>query len=255
MLDAILSTADAIAEDATSRISDFRREADARPEARSLRAALVAPGLSVVAEIKRRSPSAGAINSELDPVRQAVAYEAGGADAISVLTESRFFGGSLDDLVAVREAVTLPVLRKDFTRNEAQIWEARASGADAVLLIVATLEVSVLGDLITVAKDVGIDAIVEVHTAIELESAIATGAEIIGVNNRDLATLRTDLGVAEKLAAGLPDGVSTIAESGVSSVDGAIRMRSAGYDAILVGEALVRADDPAALVAALKGTP
>jgi indole-3-glycerol phosphate synthase len=183
-----------------------------------------------------------------------VAYEAGGADAISVLTESRFFGGSLDDLIAVQEAVTIPVLRKDFTRNEAQIWEARACGADAVLLIVATLEPSVLDDLIAVAKDVGIEAIVEVHTADELERTIATGAEIIGVNNRDLATLRTDLGVAEKLASGLPDGVTTIAESGVSSVDGARRMRSAGYDAILVGEALVRTDDPTALVAALKGS-
>ncbi len=254
MLDAILSTADVIAEAATSRMPEFKREAEAGPDARSLRAALVAPGMSLIAEIKRRSPSAGAINSELDPVRQAVAYEAGGADAISVLTESRFFGGSLDDLIAVRDAVALPVLRKDFTRNEAQIWEARAWGADAVLLIVATLELPVLKDLIAVAKDVGVDAIVEVHTAVDLEKAIATGADIIGVNNRDLTTLRTDLGVAEKLASGLPDGVTTIAESGVSSVDGARRMRSAGFDAILVGEALVRTNDPTALVAALKGS-
>jgi indole-3-glycerol phosphate synthase len=254
MLDAILSTADVIAEVATSRMPGFRQEAEARPEARSLRAALSAPGLSVIAEIKRRSPSAGVIDPDLDPVEQAVAYEAGGADAISVLTEPRFFGGSLDDLIAVREAVMLPVLRKDFTRNEAQIWETRACGADAVLLIVAILDQPVLEALIAVAKDVGLEAIVEIHTTLELEHAIAAGADIIGVNNRDLSTLRTDLGVAEKLAAGLPDGTTTIAESGVSSIEGARRMRSAGYDAILVGEALVRADDPAALVAALKGT-
>jgi len=253
MLDAILSTADALAQEATLRMPGFRREAEAQPEARSLRAALHDTGLSVIAEIKRRSPSAGLINADLDPARQAVAYEAGGADAISVLTESQFFGGSLEDLMAVREAVTLPVIRKDFTRNEAQIWEARAYGADAVLLIVATLSQSILEELIVVAKDVGVDAIVETHTDPELQRALAAGADIIGVNNRDLATFRTDLDVAERLAAGLPADATTIAESGVSSVDGALRMRSAGYDAILVGEALVRAEDPAALVAALKG--
>jgi len=253
MLDAILSTADALAQEATSLMPGFRRKAEAQPEARSLRAALRDAGLSVIAEIKRRSPSAGLINADLDPARQAVAYEAGGADAISVLTESRFFGGSLEDLIAVREAVTLPVIRKDFTRNEAQIWEARSHGADAVLLIVATLGQPILEHLIAVAKDVGVDAIVETHTDPELQRALAAGADIIGVNNRDLATFRTDLDVAERLAAGLTGDATTIAESGVSSVDGARRMRSAGYDAILVGEALVRAEDPAVLVAALKG--
>jgi len=253
MLDAILSTADALAQEATSLMPGFRRKAEAQPEARSLRAALLDAELSVIAEIKRRSPSAGLINAELDPARQAVAYEAGGADAISVLTESRFFGGSLEDLIAVRDAVTLPVIRKDFTRNEAQIWEARVHGADAVLLIVATLGQPILEDLIAAAKDVGVDAIVETHTDPELQRALAAGADIIGVNNRDLATFRTDLDVAERLAAGLTGDATTIAESGVSSVDGARRMRSAGYDAILVGEALVRAEDPAALVAALKG--
>lgn len=253
MLDAILSAADLRAEVAASVMPGFKSEAEAKPAVRSLRSALAKPGLSVVAEIKRRSPSAGVIVTDLDPVHQAVAYEVGGADAISVLTEPHFFGGSLDDLVAVREAVTLPVLRKDFTRNEAQIWEARACGADAVLLIVATLNQAVLEVLVAVAMDVGVDVIVETHTADELERAIAAGADIIGVNNRDLSTFRTDLALAESLAPQIPDLVVSIAESGVSSLAGAARMRAARYDAILVGEALVRASDPAALVAELKG--
>jgi indole-3-glycerol phosphate synthase len=208
--------------------------------------------VSVIAVIKRRSPSAGDIDTGLDPVGQALAYEAGGADAISILTEPAFFGGSLEDLIAVREAVSLSVLRKDFTRNEAQVWESRAAGADAVLLIVATLGQSLLGRLLTLSTDIGIDAIVECHTAVEIERAVALDASIIGVNNRDLATFRTDLAVAENLASLVPAGVVSIGESGVSSVEDAGRMRSAGYDAILVGEALVRSSDPAALVAALK---
>jgi indole-3-glycerol phosphate synthase len=144
------------------------------------------------------------------------------------------------------------VLRKDFTRNEAQIWEARAAGADAVLLIVATLTQSRLEDLVSVANDVRVDVIVETHSASEIERAVAAGAVIIGVNNRDLSTFTTDLSVAEDLAPLLPAGVVSIGESGVSSVEGAARMRSAGYDAILVGEALVRSPDPAGLVTALK---
>lgn len=253
MLDAILVKADVEAEAAASRLTELKRDAERQPAARSLRAALAGPGLSVIAEIKRKSPSAGDIDTGLDPVRQAVAYEAGGAAAISVLTESHFFGGSLDDLIAVREAVSVPVLRKDFTRNDAQIWEARAWGADAVLLIVATLDQTLLEELIATASDVGIDAIVEAHSSRELERATAAGANVIGVNNRDLATFRTDLSVAENLATILPDGVVTIAESGVSTRQAARRMRDAGYDAILVGEELVRSDDPAALVAELKG--
>ena len=252
MLDAILSAADVAAELAASFLPVFRDKAEAQPAARSLRSALDSPGLGVIAEIKRRSPSAGAIDADLDPVRQALAYEAGGADAISVLTEERHFGGSLDDLTAVRDAVELPVLRKDFTRNEAQIWEARAAGADAVLLIVATLHQSRLEDLVVVARDVGVDVIVEAHSASEIERAIAAGADIIGVNNRDLSTFTTDLSVAEDLAFLLPTSVVSIGESGVSSVEGAARMRRCGYNAILVGEALVRSSDPAALVAALK---
>ena len=253
MLTKILDSAARRALYAQQRLDQFVEVAGAAPPARSLIDALCAPGLSVVAEIKRRSPSAGDIDTTLDPVTQAQKYVAGGASAISVLTEPDFFGGSLADLSAVKAVVDVPVLRKDFTLDAAQIWEARAAGADAVLLIVAALSEMLLSELIGVAGQVGVDAIVEAHTADEVRVAVAAGAQIIGVNNRDLGTFVTDLSVAESVADLLPQGIVTIAESGVSDVDGARRMRNAGYDAILVGEALVRSKDPAAFVAALKG--
>ncbi|MCL1588372.1 MAG: indole-3-glycerol phosphate synthase TrpC [Actinomycetia bacterium] len=253
MLTKILGNAAERALEAQVKLAEFVDAASAAPTARSLSKALSADGLSVIAEIKRRSPSAGDIDVTLDPVSQAIKYVAGGASAISVLTEPDFFGGSLADLESVRNAVDVPVLRKDFTLDAAQIWEARACGADAVLLIVAALSDTLLSELIDVAADVGVDAIVEAHTGQEVHSALAAGARIVGVNNRDLATFTTDLSVAESVAELLPSDVVTIAESGVSDVEGACRMRDAGYDAILVGEALVRSENPAAFVAALKG--
>jgi len=227
------------------------RALEASP-ARDLAGALTAGGLQVVAEIKRRSPSAGALAPALDPVTQAVAYERGGAAAISVLTEPDHFSGSLDDLVAVRTAVGVPVLRKDFTLSPAQIWEARAAGADAVLLIVAALSDALLDDLLGVAAEAGVAAIVEVHTAGEAETAVAAGARIVGVNNRDLTSFHTDLAVAEQVAPLLSGVDVRIAESGVSDPEGAVRMAAAGYHAVLVGEALVRSGDPAGLVATLR---
>ncbi len=255
MLTKILDSAAIRALDAQQRLDEFIDVANAAAPARSLADALRNGGLSVIAEIKRRSPSAGDIDTALDPASQAQAYTAGGASAISVLTEPEFFGGSLADLASVRSVVDVPVLRKDFTLDAAQIWEARAGGADAVLLIVAALSDMLLSELIEVARDVGVDAIVEAHTSEEVRTALDAGAEIVGVNNRDLATFTTDLSVAESIAGMLPPGVVTIAESGVSDAEGARRMRDAGYDAILVGEALVRADDPAAFVRSLKGQP
>jgi indole-3-glycerol phosphate synthase len=252
MLEEILASADRRAAASARNIDRFVEEAAAAGAVRSFRSALSGDGLAVVAEIKRRSPSAGLIATDMDPVEQARAYERGGADAISVLTEPHFFDGSLDDLTAVREAVSVPVLRKDFTRNGAQIWEARAAGADAVLLIVAALDDRRLAELVGVAAEVGVDAIVEAHSLDEVQRAAAVGASIIGVNNRDLTTFVTDLAVAESVARFLPTSVLAIAESGVSDAEGARRMRLAGYDAILVGEALVRHADPAALVAQLK---
>jgi indole-3-glycerol phosphate synthase len=224
------------------------------PAARDFAAALAHPGLQVIAEIKRRSPSRGDLNMGLDPPRQAQAYQRGGAAAISVLTEPEYFAGSLDDLKAVRAAVQIPVLRKDFIVELRQVEESRAAGADALLLIVAALDEPHLVGLLGECDSVGIEALVEVHSAAEASVAARVGARVIGVNNRDLTTFRTDLAVAERLAPDLPTDRVLVAESGVSSVAGAGRMAAAGYDAILVGEALVTAPDPAELIGRLTAT-
>lgn len=254
MLNKILHRATERAVVAEQQIDISIAKAKGLPQGRSLSAALQTDGLAVVAEIKRRSPSVGDIDLNLDPASQAMAYVNGGADAISVLTEPSFFGGSMDDLAAVCDAVGVPVLRKDFTMSVAQIWEARAGGADAILLIVAALSDELLTQCIQVADEVGVEAIVEAHTSHEVQRALAAGARIVGVNNRNLKTFKTDLSVAESIASDVPDGIVSIAESGVSDVAGAHRMARAGYDAILVGEALVRSSDPGQLVADLKGS-
>ena len=169
-----------------------------------------------------------------------------------MLTEPTYFGGSLADLTAVRAAVPVPVLRKDFIVDPVQLWEGRAAGADAVLLIVAALDVSQLEALLAAVAATGMEALVEAHTPQEVETAVAAGAGIVGVNNRDLTTFITDLAVAEAIAPSIPDGVVTVGESGVSSPAGAARMAAAGYDAILVGEAAVRSADPRAFIAELR---
>lgn len=253
ILDDILVVADRRAADARSSLGDLQTRARSADPVRSLEAALSVDGLSVLAEIKRRSPSAGGIAPDLDPVTQGTAYEAGGCAAISVLTEPEFFDGSLEDLTAVRSSVAVPVLRKDFTRDPAQVVEARAWGADAVLLILAALDDATFAACLATATGLGMDAIVEVHTEAEARRAVASGARIVGVNNRDLSTFRTDLAVAEAIAPIIADAPVRIAESGVSTVEGAARMAAAGYDAILVGEALVRHPDPAAFVRGLRG--
>jgi indole-3-glycerol phosphate synthase len=221
------------------------------PEARDFAAALARPGLQVIAEIKRRSPSRGDLNMGLDPVATALAYEQGGASAISVLTEPEFFAGSLADLMRVRAAVGVPVLRKDFIIDPRQVEESRIAGADALLLIVAGLGEARLRELLAECVTVGIEALVEAHSEAEAAVAAEVGAVIIGVNNRDLATFRTDLAVAEHVAPRLAADRVLVAESGVSNQAGARRMAAAGYDAILVGEALVTTADPAALIAEL----
>ena len=206
----------------------------------------------MIAEIKRRSPSAGAISENLDPVLQATAYVAGGATAISVLTEPDHFGGSLEDLRSVKGAVDVPVLRKDFILDPAQIWESRVAGADGILLIVAALTTDDLEHLISVAADAGLDALVEAHTRDEAETAMGAGARLVGVNNRDLATFVTDLAVAEAVGPMLVGPIVKVAESGVSSAEAAGRMAAAGFNAILVGEAAVRAADPVAFIRSLR---
>lgn len=249
MLEAILADARDRAAVARADADHLRTLADAAPPPRGFAAALARPGRSVIAEIKRRSPSRGALAPGLDATEQARRYAAGGAAAVSVLTEPRHFDGSLDDLIDVTGAVGLPVLRKDFLLDESQIWESRAAGADAVLLIVAVLGADRLGALHAAAEAAGVDALVEVHDEAEAEAAIDVGATLIGVNNRDLTTFEVDLGVAERLAPLLrPCGAVIVAESGVSDPAGAGLMWSLGYDAILVGEALVTSEDAERLV-------
>ena len=255
MLDEIVATTRRRLPALVSRQAEVVDRAGSRPAPPSFRHALAAPGLAVIGELKRRSPSRGELDSSLDPPAQATRYAAGGAAAISVLTEPHYFSGSDDDLVAVTGAVPVPVLRKDFTVHPAQVWEARALGASAVLLIVAVLDRSELSELLAVASEAGLDALVEVHDEEEVEAALAAGAEIVGVNNRDLTDFTVDLATAERLAPRLAPARLTVAESGIFTGPDAARMREAGYDAVLVGEALVRAPDPAALVRELRGGP
>lgn len=217
------------------------------------RGCAVCDGPAIIAEIKRSSPSAGHIREGLDPATVARAYSETGAAAISVLTEEDHFSGSLGDIGEVRQAVVLPVLRKDFITDPYQVYESRAAGADAVLLIARILDRDRLAELLSLVGECGMEALVEVHDEGDLARAVEAGAHVIGVNSRDLATLRVDLGVAEGLLPLVPLGTAKVAESGVRDRAGLERMRTAGADAVLVGEALLKADDPAAALAALTG--
>lgn len=213
------------------------------PAQRPFAASLSRSGVSIIAEVKRRSPSEGTIADGLSAADQASAYADAGARAISVLTESAHFGGSADDLVAVRAQQRLPVLRKDFVVDPYQLIESRVLGADAVLLIVAALGAET-GAYLRQASTLGLEALVEVHDEREMDIALDAGAEILGVNNRDLTDLSVDLGTFERLASRAPKGVLLVAESGVHDRADAARMRRAGADALLVGTALMRAPDP-----------
>jgi indole-3-glycerol phosphate synthase len=205
--------------------------------------------INIIAEFKRRSPSKGEIRRDADPVSIARAYESAGASAVSVLTEEDYFGGSLDDLRAARKTISLPILRKDFIFDEYQVYESAAAGADAVLLIVATLDDEALVRLRRIIEDeLGMDALVEVHTADEMTRAAACGAKIIGVNNRDLQTFTVSLETSVQLAPIAPKGSVLISESGIESAGDIRRLRSVGYRAFLIGESLMRADDPEELV-------
>jgi indole-3-glycerol phosphate synthase len=218
---------------------------------RDVMAAFAGPQVSVIAEVKRASPSKGALAAIADPAALAADYEAGGAAVISVLTEQRKFGGSLEDLAAVREAVSVPVLRKDFIVSSYQLWEARAYGADMALLIVAALEQNALVSLVERAVSIGLVPLVEVHTSAELDRAIDAGATVLGINARNLATLEVDRRVFASLAPLVPDGVVKIAESGVRGTHDLLAYAAAGADAVLVGESLVTGRDPKSAVADL----
>ena len=216
-----------------------------RENTHALRAALRAEGINIIAEFKRRSPSKGVIRADANLSQIVESYEAGGAIGISVLTEEDYFDGSLDDLKTVKTTVALPVLRKDFVFDEYQVYESAAAGADAILLIVAALDDETLWQLRRVAEDeLGMDALVEVHISQEMKRAVASGATLIGVNNRDLRTFEVSLETSLSLAREAPSDALLISESGLRGPDDLRRLREAGYHGFLIGETLMRADNP-----------
>lgn len=252
---------------ATRRVTEVRREREPMPAVERRSAAATPDGarferelglggrFNVIAECKRRSPSKGVLAPVYDPVRIALSYEQGGAAAISVLTEPTFFDGALEHLTAVREAVGLPLLRKDFIVDDYQLFEARAAGADAVLLIVGALEQSELERLQRRAWDLGLAALVEVHDDDELTRAVDAGARVIGVNNRNLRTLQVDVDASYRLAARIPRTAVGVSESGLKTREELERLSAAGYRAFLIGEHFMTDPDPAAAVAdLLKGS-
>ena len=248
VLDSILDgvRADVAAREALVSLDDVKAAAEAAPPPRDVLSALRAPGIAVIAEVKRASPSRGQLAAIADP-----AYESGGARAISVLTEERRFNGSLADLDAVRAAVNIPVLRKDFIVRPYQIHEARAHGADMLLLIVAALEQSALVSMLDRTESLGMTALVEVHTEEEADRALQAGAKVIGVNARCLKTLDVDRDCFARIAPGLPSNIIRIAESGVRGPADLLAYAGAGADAVLVGEGLVTSGDPRSAVADL----
>jgi indole-3-glycerol phosphate synthase len=255
ILDRIVATKQREVSVLRARADVLRRAAEVSAPARDFAGALRRPGeVSLIAEYKRRSPSAGSMGTNVVPAAAARAYEDAGAAALSVLTDAEYFGGGLWDLESARSAVDVPVLRKDFVLDEVQVWEARAAGADAILLIVRILEPARLGALHAAAADLGMAVLVEVHTEAEVEQALAVGARVVGVNNRDLATFTTDLGVSLRLSARVPADIVLVAESGIRTVEEVDRLGEVGVDAVLVGELLMRGG-PDRAASALTGRP
>ena len=249
MLDELVAgaVADASERRAARSLAQVEADALARPPALDAMEALApASRVKIIAEVKRSSPSRGALAPIADPAALAVSYQTGGASAISVLTEGRRFGGSLDDLEQVRAAVEIPVLRKDFIAEPYQVFEARAAGADLVLLIVAALDQPTLVELNALIQQLGMTALVETHSADEVERALDLGASIVGVNARNLSTFELDRNLFGSLADRIPSGVIRIAESAVLEPADVTHYRQAGADVVLIGEALVRGDDPVA---------
>jgi indole-3-glycerol phosphate synthase len=251
-LDRILDHHRARAAADTRSIERLLDEARAMPPARGFRTAL-ADRFGVIAEIKRRSPSKGVLNADLDPAEMAATYERGGAACLSVLTDEAHFGGSVADLQTARAACSLPVLRKDFTVGEHDVLDARIMGADCLLLIAAALAPQELIGLHALATDVGLDVLVEIHDENELAHALAADATLIGVNQRDLVTFQVDHERAVRMAGVIPNHAVKVAESGVRGAADARSLRAAGYDAVLVGETLVTSGDAAATIIELIG--
>ncbi len=226
------------------------------PTVRDFAAALRSPGVSAIAEIKRKSPSKGLLREDLDPCEIAKSYQDNGAAAISVLTDREFFGGSPEDLTSVKQAVSLPVLRKDFVIDAYQLYESRSMGADAVLLIVRILSPAQLREYVALARELELATLVEVHDEHEVERAVQSGAAIVGVNNRNLETFEVSLETALRLKPNIPADRIAVTESGIRGREDALRLAAAGYDAILVGESLMKAENPGTkLRELLGGTP
>src|ERR1700722_10490380 len=228
--------------------ADWRERATALGPFRGFRKALISGGFGFIGEVKKASPSAGVIAEDFDPGRIALIYDQAGANCISVLTDEKFFQGHLDYLALIRNKVSRPLLRKDFTIAEVQVYQAALAGAVAVLLFVAASSADALKRFKTVAKEIGIDCLVEFHNEAELHRALDVGADFIGINNRNLATFDVDLKVTERLAPTIPDGRTIVSESGIQTTEDIRRVIDAGAHAALIGEALMRATDPRALL-------
>jgi indole-3-glycerol phosphate synthase len=251
-LDKILDAHRRKAADDDRSLDQLVDEAMSAPPTRGFASALRSgPGVSVISEIKRRSPSKGDLNPDLDPARWAEDYATGGASCLSVLTDRDFFGGSAEDLQVARAACRLPVIRKDFTVSANDVADARIMGADAVLLIVAALDDAELAAFHALATELSLDVLVETHDESELERAMAVGATMVGVNQRDLVTFEVDTARAVRVGQAIPEQVVAVAESGIGGPDDIGPLAAAGFDAVLVGESLVRSGDPVAAVADL----
>src|SRR5712692_10053236 len=222
---------------------------------RDFSAALCREGLNVLAELKPASPSRGVLRDPFEPVELAQSLQTAGACALSVLTEGEFFHGSLKNLRDARKAIQLPVLRKDFIFDSWQVWETRANDADSFLLIVATLNDGLLRDLIVLGREIGMEPLVEVHTGEELDRALAAGARILGINNRNLKTLNVDVNTSFELIGRVPDDCIAVSESGLSAHGDLVKLRAAGFDAFLIGTHLMLAPDPAAALSSLLISP
>ncbi len=234
-------------------LTDLEEEIKRLPAARNFTAALSGGGIKIIAEIKKASPSAGLIRKDFNPSALASVLEEGGAAALSVLTDENFFQGSLTHIGEVRDSCRLPVLRKDFVLTDYQVYESRAAGADAFLVIVALLEGSQLRDLMELGRTLGMTPLAEVHTRAELERVLKTGPEVIGINNRDLKTFRTDISVSMTLPEYIPKGTIVVSESGIESREDIEKLREAGVDAFLIGEAIMRSRDVKRKLAELVG--
>lgn len=246
--------ADAERRRAAGALALAREAVHAAGDPRDFEAALAEPGLSLIAEIKKASPSAGDIVAHARPARYAQMYEQNGAAAISVLTEPEHFRGSLEDLRSARDAVSVPAMRKDFLCDPLHLWEARACGADAVLLIVAALDQTALTALLDLAETLGLGVLVEVHTEEEVDRALRAGARVVGINTRDLATLKVDPNTVKRLRPLIPSEVLVVAESGIKTRGDVEALQRLEVDAVLVGEALMRASDPGAKLRELLGS-